>query len=132
MHGGLRQERAQLLNLAQASHATENRSEVHGITLAGPDAGYRIVIAGPAIAPHQAGFLRELVGDLLPESDVSRIGIGKRFIGVRRRKHFGPGSQNRCALSYAGLKINRAERLDDCASSLLRTKAAGYILAALP
>src|SRR5579859_341462 len=105
---------------------------MHGISLAGPDAMHCVVIAEPAVEPHKARFRRELIGDLLPESDISKIWVGKRCIGVRRRKQLGPRSQNRCTLSDAGLKINRTEMLDDGAARLLRAKAVGDVLPAFP
>src|SRR5947209_9443105 len=66
MHRRLRQEWAQLLNLAPTSHATKNWCQVHRILLLRPFAGDCIIITEPTMLPHQPCLHSKLVGYLLP------------------------------------------------------------------
>ena len=135
MHRRLRQERAQLLNLAPTSHTTKNRCQVHRILLLRPFAGDGIVITEPAMLPHQPCLHSKLVGDLLPPCSFSSKIDGSldgRHSRLFLSKKLCPAGQYLRTLRHTCLQVHRTDVLDDGATGLLRPKAAGDILSTFP
>src|SRR5258708_6011228 len=131
MHGRLRQERAQLLNLTPASHTTKNRGQVHRVLLLRPFAGDCIIITEPSILPHLPCLDGKFVGDVLPPRGLS----SKAGAGIRRRffrQEHSPPSQYCASLGHTGLQVHGTYVLAHRAAPLLRSKTAGNILATFP
>src|SRR5256884_751675 len=135
MHRRLRQERAQLLNLAPTSHTTKNRCQMHRILLLRPFAGDCIIITEPAMLPHQPRLHGKLVGDLLPPCSFgSKVdgSLDGRHSRLFLSKKLCPAGQYLRTLRHTCLQVHRTDVLDDGATGLLRTKAAGDILSTFP
>src|SRR2546422_11675862 len=97
--------------------------------------GCRIIIAEPAITPHQGGLDGELVGDLLrPCRFSSKVDghLDRGYSVLSLSKKGCPASENGCTLGHACLQIYGAHMLNDRAAGLLWAEAAGDVLATLP
>src|SRR5579875_384074 len=69
------QNRARLLYMPRIGDVAKDWGQMHRVSFAGPDASHRIIVAEPAVTPHQTRLHRKFFGDLTPESYLGRIGV---------------------------------------------------------
>src|SRR5437764_4523521 len=101
---------------------------MHGILLGGPLTGCRIVVTKPTLLPHQTRLDGKFFRNVSPESDVRRQVF--RWMFSSEQCH--PTYEQCGSLGHTRLQVHRTDVLNDRATGLLRTEAAGDILAAFP